>query len=583
MIRIESTKPVALVLGGYINALSIVRQLGSARLPVWVLDFTYSLATHSRYCKRSFIDPKCNIDDGLLEALLKIGKLLNLRAVLYPTHDFHVRVMAENYDKLNNFYNVCINPKSAINIISKKWQYELCDQLDIPYPKTHYCETHEDIDAFLTSSIGFAYPILLKPFSRSSDAKLGAEFRVQVARNHNEVLQLFDNIYQLSAGRFLASEIIPGGPENIWAYTGYCDRPGHVLAGWTGRKLTQRPRDFGVFSTAETRLNKTVHEQGIALLEAAEHVGVGQPEFKYDFRDGKYKLMEINPRSDMWNMAGYLGGVNLPLIQYYHCTGQSDHYQSLCVEQHSQPKRLVFMTYELGNIFDHQPRVQFMWSAVKSFFLRHKRFAVWWLEDPFPWLSHVAFLGKEFLTRASRLIARRAMLIFICGLQMIRARMTGLPGARIGRRVVVSGKVRMGKGAVVADGCRFIGAPKILIGRNFYSNVDCHILGSITIGDNVLLGPKVVMWARDHGIASGMLIREQAHVNRPIQIGNDVWIGAAATILKGVTIGDGAVVAAGAVVTKDVPPDAVVAGVPARVIKYRKKDNQRQRWRAESF
>lgn len=55
----------------------------------------------------------------------------------------------------------------------------------------------------------------------------------------------------------------------------------------------------------------------------------------------------------------------------------------------------------------------------------------------------------------------------------------------------------------------------------------------------------------------------------PVRIGSDVWVGAKATILSGVTVGDGAVIAAGAVVTKDVPPYAIVAGVPARVIKYR--------------
>lgn len=57
-------------------------------------------------------------------------------------------------------------------------------------------------------------------------------------------------------------------------------------------------------------------------------------------------------------------------------------------------------------------------------------------------------------------------------------------------------------------------------------------------------------------------------------IGNDVWIGLNATILDGVTIGDGAIVAAGAVVTKDVPPYAVVAGVPAKIIKYRFTESQ---------
>jgi acetyltransferase-like isoleucine patch superfamily enzyme len=102
-----------------------------------------------------------------------------------------------------------------------------------------------------------------------------------------------------------------------------------------------------------------------------------------------------------------------------------------------------------------------------------------------------------------------------------------------------------------------------------YLNAGCHMLGNIKIGDDVQIGPKTVIWGRDHDISRDKLIREQGHIKRDILIGNDVWIGANATILKGVTIGNGAVIGAGSVVTKDVPEYAVVVGNPAKVIHYR--------------
>ncbi|MFH1870965.1 MAG: acyltransferase [Pseudomonadota bacterium] len=93
--------------------------------------------------------------------------------------------------------------------------------------------------------------------------------------------------------------------------------------------------------------------------------------------------------------------------------------------------------------------------------------------------------------------------------------------------------------------------------------------GGVDIGADTLVGPGVRIISYQHRYARGATIRSQPVLALPIRIGRDVWLGANAIILAGVTIGDGAVVAAGAVVREDVPPYAVVAGVPATIKKYR--------------
>jgi|SRR5690606_1399910 len=118
--------------------------------------------------------------------------------------------------------------------------------------------------------------------------------------------------------------------------------------------------------------------------------------------------------------------------------------------------------------------------------------------------------------------------------------------------------------------CRIIGDSKIVIGSDFYINSDCHLYGEITIGENVMIGPKTIIWGRDHGMALDMPMNKQKHNSSPILIGDDVWIGARVTILKGVKIGNGVVVGAGSLVTKDIPDFAVVIGNPAKIIKFRK-------------
>ena len=113
--------------------------------------------------------------------------------------------------------------------------------------------------------------------------------------------------------------------------------------------------------------------------------------------------------------------------------------------------------------------------------------------------------------------------------------------------------------------------PCISIGDNSGLGVDCDINGTVIIGSNVLMGPEVVVYTRNHAYMDReKLILEQGHAEeKPVVIGDDVWIGRRAMIMPGVHIGKGAVIAAGAIVTKDVPEYAVVGGNPAKVIKYR--------------
>ena len=106
----------------------------------------------------------------------------------------------------------------------------------------------------------------------------------------------------------------------------------------------------------------------------------------------------------------------------------------------------------------------------------------------------------------------------------------------------------------------------ITVGKNVFINSGWCFQdqGGIEIGDNVLIGQQVVIATLNHDLIPD---KRANMLPSPVKIGNGVWIGAHATVLSGVTIGDGAVIAAGAVVTKDVPANTVVGGVPAKILK----------------
>lgn len=126
----------------------------------------------------------------------------------------------------------------------------------------------------------------------------------------------------------------------------------------------------------------------------------------------------------------------------------------------------------------------------------------------------------------------------------------------------------VGKNVVVHNDLHFDNGRNISVGDNFLANYNLTVLdvGKVMIGDNVWLGPNVDIYTVNHPLdAVGR--RKRLAKALPVTIGNDVWVGGKSTICPGVTIGDNVVIAAGAVVTKDVPNNVVVAGVPARVIK----------------
>lgn len=109
---------------------------------------------------------------------------------------------------------------------------------------------------------------------------------------------------------------------------------------------------------------------------------------------------------------------------------------------------------------------------------------------------------------------------------------------------------------------------QITVGHRFYANHGCVILdsGGFRAGDDCMLAPNVVITSVTHSLERAER-KSGVEYGKPIVMGDDVWVGANATVLPGVTIGSNVVIGAGAVVTKDIPSNSVAAGVPARVIR----------------
>lgn len=132
----------------------------------------------------------------------------------------------------------------------------------------------------------------------------------------------------------------------------------------------------------------------------------------------------------------------------------------------------------------------------------------------------------------------------------------------------VGNDVNIEKGAMITS--------TMEIGDRSGVGINAMITGKVVIGKDVMMGPECIIYTRNHAFdrTDIPMIEQGFSEEKPVVIGDDVWIGGRVTILPGVHIGNGVIIGAGAVVTKDVPDYAIVGGNPAKVIKYRNQDNK---------
>lgn len=127
----------------------------------------------------------------------------------------------------------------------------------------------------------------------------------------------------------------------------------------------------------------------------------------------------------------------------------------------------------------------------------------------------------------------------------------------------------IGKNVNVERGAVF--TPEVSIGNNSGIGINCELWGNIIIGDDVMMGPEVIIYTKNHKKDRiDIVMRKQGfEKEKPVIIGNDVWIGRRVMIMPGVHIGNGCIIAAGSVVTRSIPANSIAGGVPAKVIKNR--------------
>lgn len=338
-------KKIALVLGGYINGYSIIKELHEEGIEnIALFHAGRSVAGFSN--KINYLATIDQTPEGLLNELKKLNEQYDY-IVPFPTDDLQVENLYHIRKEIKDFCYLPLNPNTVMQSFDKYYQYAICEKTGVPYPKTYQLNTVVDLER-----VGeLTFPILIKPSTR-----------VDIVQNVFRNIYLEDMVnyiankerlkYFIEQGiEFIASEFVPGDDTNIYAYTCYRSQDGIILNEWTGKKLTQYPDNYGMFCSASNQAPNEVLEQGRTLVEALNAFGIIEPEFKYDFRDQQFKLMEVNLRSMMWHRIGKISGVRLHKSMYDYAVGNQPIKDIQCKKS---IMHFVYMVHEIGNLISRK-------------------------------------------------------------------------------------------------------------------------------------------------------------------------------------------------------------------------------------
>jgi len=314
------TKNPAIVFGLSETGLGVGRSLGRLGICVFGFDFKKDLAYYSKYMKPVLCPHPLESQDRFVDFLVSFCSAQADRPVLFITSDSFLQVVSHYRGRLEPHCLFNLPTVELIEAISDKYrQYQLVKAAGIALPETHMIESSEQLEALKDT---LTYPVFVKGVDVSSwRTNVDGRIKGFGVRNRAEFMEKIVPILK-NGVKVIAQEIVEGPDTNNYKYCTYFSRDGVSLLGFTLRKIRQNPIRFGVGAVIESIEYPELASAGDRLFRAIGYQGVGSAEFKLDRRDGRLKLIEINPRYWQQNALPSACGMNFPLVDYLECTGQ---------------------------------------------------------------------------------------------------------------------------------------------------------------------------------------------------------------------------------------------------------------------
>ena len=317
--RFDPTSPPgALIVGGAHVSIAIARSLGRQGIPVWLLA-NHPLPAYSRYVKRSFRWPGADHAEGL-SSIVNLAKQYGLHGwVLIAAGDQDMRLIAENHALLSQYFRVATPDWNTIQFAyDKRLTYQRAAELGMDFPLSFHLNNADDIER-----LDCRFPVILKPAYRKTADEF-TQAKAWKADDRDALRRLYRRAAALVGDdAIIVQEWIPGAGEAQFSFAALCER-GEAVVSLVARRCRQHPIDFGRSSTfVETTDQPEVEELGRRLLKSVNYTGVVEVEFKYDRRDGHFKLLDVNGQFWTWAGLGLRAGIDFPYLAFRQAMGET--------------------------------------------------------------------------------------------------------------------------------------------------------------------------------------------------------------------------------------------------------------------
>jgi D-aspartate ligase len=380
-------KPLALVMNVFYTGLGIARSLGENGIPVIGLSSQHHIyGNFTRYAKTVFCPDSRREPEALAKFLVRLGKKLGGRSVLFPTRDDDLIFLDRFRKELEPYFSLVIPSAEALEACLNKWETsEWAHRVGVPAPGAWLVESVEDLERAAQEA---AFPCVLKPLSAHYWRQGGnwdlVGARKAIAIESRAELRAEYHAIARADKRALLQEMVAGADDCLIIAACYLDREHRWVAGFNTQKVLQIPEGFGTGCIVQSVSRPELFERTRRLLEAMRFSGIAEVEYKWAAAANEYKLIEVNPRPWDQHRLGNAAGVDLIYMAYCDHARLPMPTPRTPAPGHKWIAEDTFVTAALRSLWNGNPKLG---SLVRL--SRGKRiYAIWSARDPLPSIGY---------------------------------------------------------------------------------------------------------------------------------------------------------------------------------------------------